>query len=129
MNDEVQNYSGQTLNQPIYVDGTVFSNPHITIPREPFLLERYDFDKLIKGESIFIIVANIINGSGIGLFINMVAKFFGSKIDTNIQFDNWEVYSFIFSLVLIALCYFIDFCVPNERRKIVKNIKKHFENT
>jgi hypothetical protein len=52
-NQPPQNYSGQNLTQTIMVNGAVVTNPQIAIPREPFLLERYYFDKLIKGDSVF----------------------------------------------------------------------------
>ena len=128
-NQPPQNYSGQTFNQPIMVNGSVLSNPQITIPRQPYLLERYDFDKLIKGESFFLNLANILFGAVIGLFINMLAKLIGSKIDLTITFENWEIYAFLISLVLMVICHIIHSLVPNERRRIIKIVKTHFENS
>lgn len=128
-NQPPQNYTGQTINQPIMVNGSIMTNPQITIPRPPYLLERYDFDKLIKGESFFLTLANILMGAVIGLFINMLAKLIGSKIDQTIVFDNWEIFAFLISLGLMIICYVIHYFVPNERRRIIKVIKEHFENS
>jgi hypothetical protein len=128
-NQPPQNYSGQTFTQPIMVNGSVLTNPQITIPRQPYLLERYDFDKLIKGESFFLNLANILLGAVIGLFINMLAKLIGSKIDQTIKFENWEIYAFVISLGLMIICHIIHSIVPNERRRIIKIVKAHFENS
>lgn len=128
-NQPSQKYSGLTLNQSVMVNGAVMTNPQITIPRPPYLLERYDFDKLIKGDSVFLTLATTLLGAVIGLFINMLAKLIGSKIDPNITFENWEVYAFLIALGLMIICYVIHYIVPNERRRIVKIIKAHFENS
>lgn len=124
-----QNYSGQNLTQPVMVNGAVITNPQIAIPREPFLLERYHFAKLIKGDSFFLGLANTILGAVIGLFINMLAKLIGSKIDDKITFDSWEVYAFLIALVLMIICYGVYYLVPNERRRLITKIKEHFENS
>jgi hypothetical protein len=128
-NQTPHNYSGQTFNQPIMVNGIVMTNPQIEIPRPPYLLERYDFDKLIKGEGLFLTLANTLLGAVIGLLINMFAKLIGSKIDTTIMFENWEIYAFIISLVIMIICYIIYYSVPNERKNIIKTVKEHFENS
>lgn len=128
-NQPQQNYSGQIINQPVMVNGSVLTNPQITIPRQPYLLERYDFDKLIKGESFLLSLANILLGAVIGLFINMLAKLIGSKIDQTISFENWEIYAFIISLIFMIICYIAHSLVPNERRRIIKIAKQHFENS
>jgi uncharacterized BrkB/YihY/UPF0761 family membrane protein len=128
-NQPSQNYSGQNLTQPVMFNGTVVTNPQIAIPRKPFLLERYYFDKLIRGESLFFTLANTILGSVIGLFINMLAKLIGSKIDKRIIFDSWEVYAFLIALALMIICYLIHYFVPNERKRIITQINEHFKNS
>ena len=128
-NQPPQNYSGQNLTQTVMFNGAVVTNPQIAIPREPFLLERYYFDKLIKGDSVFLTLANTILGAVIGLFINMLAKLIGSKIDKKIIFDNWEVFAFLIALGLMIICYVIHYIVPNERRRIIAKINEHFENS
>ncbi|MCM4153659.1 hypothetical protein DHD05_18865 [Arenibacter sp. N53] len=124
-----QNYSGQIFNQPVIVNGEVLIDPLITIQRKPFFLERYDFDKLTNGNSVFLNLATTLLGAVIGLFINMLSKLIGSKIDPNITFDNWEVYAFLLALGLMIICYIIHYLVPNERRRIIKVIKEHFEKS
>ena len=128
-NQSPQNYTGQTINQSVMVNGSVMTNPQITIPRTPYLLERYDFDKLIKGESLSLTFATILMGAAIGLFVNMLAKLIGSNIDETIVFDNWELFAFLISLGLMGICYLINYLVPNERRRIITVIKAHFKNS
>lgn len=127
--EEQNNYSGQNLEHTTYVNGNLETNPIITIARKPFLLERYDFDKVIKGESFVLSIANTLLGAVVGLFINMIAKLIGSKVNDKITFEDWEVYAFLVALVLMLICYGINKLVPNEKRDIINKIKKHFENS
>ena len=129
MGQENQNFTGQTFNnQAVYINGEVTTNPQIAIARSPFLLERYDFDKIVNTKGVLNGIATTLLGATLGLFINMVAKFIGNKIDSTITFDNWEIYSFLLTLLLMGAFYGIDYFVPNERKKIVKKICRHFEN-
>ena len=129
MADNNQNYTGQTFNnQAVYINGEISSDPQIAIARPPYLLERYDFDKIVNSKGILNGIATTLIGATIGLFINMVAKFIGNKIDPSVKFDNWEVYSFILTLILIGLFFGIDYFVPNERKEIIKKICDHFKS-
>jgi len=58
----------------------------------------------------------------------MLAKLIGSKIGKSVTFDNWEVYAFFLALALMSICYMLHYLVPNEKRRIVKKIKLHFES-
>lgn len=129
MSEPKKTYSGQTFNTPVYVNGNVETNPQITIARIPYMLERYDFDKIIRGESFWLTMAQTLMGAALGLFLNMLAKLIGSKIDTTIPFDKWELYAFGLTLILMGICYIINHFVPNEKRRIVKKIKYHFESS
>jgi hypothetical protein len=109
-----QNFTGQTFNnQAVYINGEVTTNPQIAIARSPFLLERYDFDKIVNTKGVLNGIATTLLGATLGLFINMVAKFIGNKIDSTIKFDNWEIYSFLLTLLLMGAFYSIDYFVPN----------------
>ena|SRR5687767_15453791 len=128
MSQAQETYAGQTFTVPVYVNGNLQTNPQIAIARPPYLLERYDFDKIIRGESFWLTMAQTFLGAAIGLFINMMSKLIGSKIDDKITFDDWEVYAFVIALILMILSYCVNHFVPNEKRRIVARIKRHFEN-
>ena len=102
-------------------------NPQIKIARSPYLLERYDFDKLINSKGKWKSIAITLSGATIGFFINMIAKFIANKLDSTIKFENWEIFAFILALLLMSIFYIIDYCVPNERKDIITKIKTHFE--
>lgn len=128
MADNNQNYTGQTFNnQAVYINGIVATDPQITIARRPFLLERYDFEIIKNSKGYLNGIANTLLGATIGLFINMIAKLIGSEIDETITFDNWEVFAFLITLILMAVFYCLDYFVPNERKKIIKQICNHFD--
>jgi hypothetical protein len=127
MSNIQQAYTGQTFNHPVYINGSLETNPQIVIGRKPFLLEKYDFDKLIKDDNPLNKISDGLMGATLGLFVNLLAKLIGSKINPKIPFDEWEVYAFILSFILMlismALCRFI----PSERKRIIKKAKAHFD--
>lgn len=128
MSQSQQTYTGQTFTTPVYVNGNLQTDPQITIARIPYLLERYDFDKIIRGESFWLTIAQTLLGAALGLFLNLISKLIGSKIDSSITFDNWELYAFLIALFLMGISYLINHFVPNEKRRIVKRIRQHFES-
>ncbi len=109
------------------MNGNPFTNPAITIARQPHLLERYDFSVLKKTESLWFNLGFTFVGASVGLFINMLAKLLGSKIDSTIKFDSWEVFAWLIATGLAGCCFLINLWVPNEKRRIVEKINKHFE--
>lgn len=113
--------------RPIFINGTVSINPLITIAQEPFLLEKYDFDKLINGKNFISEIRGPLLGIWIAFFINMLAKFIGNKINDKIIFDDWEIYAFIISIVTFFIVFIIDKCIPSEQKRIQKEIKSHFD--
>lgn len=125
--EENKNYQNQDFKQTIYVNGNIEVNPSITIARPPFFLERYDFDKILRSESFFKKAGHLLIGSAIALFINMIAKLIGHEINPEISFDEWEVFAFGIAIILTVIAFVINEFVPNEKRRIVKKIKKHFE--
>jgi flagellar biosynthesis protein FliR len=129
MSQPQQTYTGQTFTAPVYVNGNLEIDPQITIARMPYLLERYDFDKIIRGESFWLTIGRTLLGAALGLFLNLISKFLGSTIDSKISFDMWEVYAFCIALILMVISYLINHWVPNERRRIVRKISEHFENS
>jgi hypothetical protein len=128
MENNNQNYTGQTFqNRAVYINGEFATDPQVTIARSPYFLERYHFDKIISLQGYLYSIATTLLGATLGLFINLIAKLIGSKMDSSIKFDNWEIYAFLISLVLMGIFYGIDCLVPNERKRIIKEIRAHFE--
>ncbi len=128
MSNTQQTYTGQTFTQTVYVNGSLTTNPQIVIGRKPYLLERYDFDKLMKEDNPLNKISDGLIGATIGLLINLIAKLIGSKIDPKIPFDEWEVYAFIISLILMIICLVICHFIPTERKRIIEKVKTHFDN-
>lgn len=122
----MKSFNNKEFSNTVYINGEINVNPSIEIPRPPYLLEKYDFDKVINGKHFFSDLSTVLMGTWIGLAINMCAKFFGNRVDEDIAFDKWEVYAFLFSLSCYFICLIIDWLIPTERKRIIKSIKKHF---
>lgn len=129
MDTPPKDYTGQNLSQTIYIAGSPTTNPQITIARAPYLLEIHTFDTLVKYTNPIKKVSDALFGATIGLFINLVAKLIGSKIDTSIPFDKWEVYACALSLALLLICQAITYFIPGSRVKLIKEINTHFQRT
>ena len=71
---------------------------------------------------------NISVGCNFALFVNMAAKFIGSKVVKTVTFDLWEFFAFAICLVLTIILYFFSLWVPNERNDIISKIKNHFRH-
>lgn len=97
MNPSNTNYQGQNLNGTIYISGNPSTNPQIAIAKAPYLLEIHSFYILNNPHSdIFSKITDTLLGVSIGFFINLIAKLVGSKIDSSIPFDTWEIYAFFY---------------------------------
>ncbi|KGT09557.1 hypothetical protein ACH34F_05210 [Elizabethkingia anophelis] len=123
----MSNFTNERFTATIFVDGNPFIDPTISILQDIYHLDKYDFDKIINGKSNLSESQNLLIGTSVALFINMVAKFMGNKIDPKITFDNWEVYAFILSIVLLGIISVLNHFIPSQRKKIIKKIKTHFK--
>lgn len=120
-------YNGQNFDGPVLVDGKVLMNPTILVSHREWVLSKYDFYQIINSQSQWLLMAQTLLGATIALFINMAAKLVGNKMDKTIVFDKWEVYAFFIAAGIMVTCFMIHKFVPNNGRKIVRQIKKHFE--
>ncbi|TCV17137.1 hypothetical protein EDC17_101154 [Sphingobacterium alimentarium] len=119
-------FNNKEIHQTVYINGKININPSITILHTPYLLEKYDFDKVINGKHFFSDLSTVLKGIWIGLTINTVAKFIGNLVDKNISFDKWEVYAVLISLFCYFICLIIERFIPTERKRIINDIKSHF---
>lgn len=123
----MKDINNQNLKETIFVDGSPFTNPSISILQKVYNLDKYDFDKIINGKSNLSEIKNLLFGASIALLINIFAKLIGSKFDSKIIFDNWEVYAFGISLTLFLLTFALDYFFPSPNKKIIQKIKSQFE--
>ena len=118
----------QTITATIYVNGALTTNPQITIARQPFMLERYDYDKIVSHTG-WGTVTEIFLGATAGLAINLIAKLIANKIEPISEFDDWEMYAVFVAGFCTVASWLIHKCVPNERKRIINKINNHFKNT
>ena len=123
----MKDINNQKLEETIFVDGNPFTNPSIRILQEVYNIDKYEFDKIINGKSNLSEIKNLLFGASIALLINIFAKLIGSKFDSKIIFDNWEVYAFGISLILFLLTSALDYLFPSPNKEIIQKIKSHFK--
>lgn len=89
-----------------------------------YLLREVEFERIKHGKPITYIWANGFALTTFGFGLNLLAK--GYSDASLIIKGEWLALSagIIFSLVL----YITGFCLPNNRKKVMNKIEKHFEN-
>ena len=89
-----------------------------------YLLREVEFERIKYGKPITFNWANSIALTTIGFGLNLVAK--GYSNVANINKGEWIALSagIAFSIAL----YIIGLLLPNNRKKVMKKIEKHFEN-
>jgi hypothetical protein len=115
-----------TSNSPVYYyKGNPTDSPELTIARTPYMLEIHDFER-ITDSSFGNKSVELFLGATIGLFINMIAKLIGNKIDPSVQFDIWEVIACVIAGFATVVSLVIAHYVPNKRRRVIRKISQHF---
>lgn len=127
MDELGQEFDNQEIKQTIHARGEDAINANILIARQAFLLERYDFDKIIKSEGFWYNIGIALFGSSIVLLINIIAKAVGGYLNKSIKVDEWELYALLITTVLMIIAFLLHKCIPNERRRIIKKIQNHFK--
>lgn len=89
-----------------------------------YLLREIEFERIKYGKPVTFIWANSIALTTVGFGLNLVAKGYSSV--ANISKGEWVALSV--GIALSVALYFIGLLLPNNRKKVMKKIEKHFED-
>lgn len=115
------NYEGQQLNQTINVTD-LLNEQSITTMQKPFLLSEADFLRLKGKPPITASLSSMLFAGDIGYVISIASKF------KNKQLSAGEIWTVIIVLIIAILIYGVGFLFPNDQKRTIKKISKHFED-
>lgn len=110
----------------------IYSNPRIFVTQEGYVLDERRYRILITLNSNWKDWSTRLFFIFLGSLITIFAKIIG-KISNNENFNlnswykHWEVWFCILSFVLFLIIKLVDIFYNDERKKLIKEIKEHFE--
>ncbi len=107
-----------------YVVNDILSGTDIGTWQAEYLLREVEFERIKHGTLLTFAWANGIALTTVGFGLNLIAKGY-SAID-NVSRGEWV--ALVIGAVASILLYLIGLCLPNERKKVMKKIQKHFED-
>jgi hypothetical protein len=117
---------GRTFTQPLHLkDGS----PRIFTFQEPYWLEEKDYLILTKTTSFLAIWAHTILAGATLYGITILARYiyYSNSSDKNIKIGDWELIALTIAFVLSGLLEILNVLLPNDKKKLLKEIGKHFE--
>jgi len=89
-----------------------------------YLLREVEFERIKYGKPITFNWANSIALTSFGFGLNLLGK--GYSDITNISKGEWI--ALVAGIAVSILLYVIGLCLPNNRKKVMDKIEKHFED-
>lgn len=128
-NSENQFVEGQVFKETLDVE-TDRTEPTIGTLQADFGLCEADFLRIKNGYPKIVITAHSILLVAFGLGISILAKYIDKIVNNSkILIFPWETYGCIIALIISGFLYGIGFFLPNEKKKVMKDIENHFESS
>ncbi len=121
-NKEPKIIENTLFNAPFVESEVIISNFQIMVSHEPFVLAKDEYQVLKSGNSFIANSATNILAATIGIALIIAAKYFSRT-----KIEDWELYVFYFGLILTAAAFVLAKFLPNDKKKLLKKIDKHFE--
>lgn len=104
------------------------TEPKIASLQADFGLCEADFLRLKNGDSKLNNLSIATIGTGLGLFYPIIGKIFAILFDNSkVKIESWELYGSIIFILFGIILYITGKCIPNEKKKVLKDIENHFK--
>lgn len=120
-------YEGQHLSQPIAVTD-LLNGRSVTTIQAPFPLTEAEFERLKGGPPITAALATIVFSGVVGYAVSLGPKIAPIFERGESQLTSGEIRTMLVGTVLSVVLYVIGFWWPNNKRKTMTKIAKHFES-
>ncbi|WP_421232104.1 hypothetical protein [Aeromonas sp. 600276] len=123
----VDEYKGKQIQQPIVVTG-LLNGRTVTTMQQPYLLTEADFLRLKGSPPVTAAIATIIFSGVIGYIVSLgpkIAHLFNGETSA---LTSDEIYTIIIGTVISIVLYAIGFFCPNDKKKLMSKIAKHFDD-
>lgn len=119
-------YEGRQLSQPIAVTD-LLNGRSVTTLQAPYLLTEADFLRLKGGPPITATLATIIFSGVIGYAVSLGPKIAPVFEGHDSQLASAEIRTMVAGMAIAAALYAVGFCWPNDKKKTMEKISKHFD--
>ena len=121
-------YSDQEIRDTITLPGS-YSGSSIGTWQADYPFTAQDFEHIKHGRPPTATWASSIFLTSLGIGLNLLGKFISSHHDDAIVIYSGEWIALVIGLVLSLILFAIGCILPNPRKKLLNNIKKHFDNS
>lgn len=123
-----ENIRNQQLDQTKVISG-LSSGASIGTWQEDYPLTGRDYEHLRNGKPVIFNWANSILLTTIGLGLNILGKYLSQKAGVTITIYTGEWIALLIGFTISVVLYGIGLALPNDRKKIMKKLKDHFDNS
>ncbi len=88
-----------------------------------------DFEHIKNGQPITYLLSITIGLASFGFGLNLLNKYISQFGDVPQQIYKGEYITLFIGLGLALLIYLVGLALPNNKKKVMKNIQEHFENS
>ena len=118
----------QNITETQFVQG-LLSDTSIGTWQADYPLTGRDYEHLKNGKPVTYNWANSILLTTIGLGLSILGKFISQKSDPTVIIYNGEWIALSIGLIASIILYLIGLALPNDKKKIMKKLKEHFDNS
>ena len=120
--------SNQQLDQTTFVHG-LSSGCSVGTWQADYPLTARDFEHLRHDKSVTFDWASSIFLTTLGLFLNILGKYLSQKAGVIITIYIGEWIAVLIGIAIAITLFVVGRIFPNDRKKIMKNLKEHFDNS
>ena len=124
MNDKID----EEIDQPVIVSG-LLSGVSIGTWQEDYHLTGRDYEHLRNGKPITFNWANSILLTSVGIGLTLFGKYISQQTNPSVIIYKGEWIGFGIGVGISIILYLIGFCLPDDRKKLMKKLKVHFGNS
>jgi len=118
--------NGQTKQNKPYV---VPRNAVVKTEASPFLLHEGDFLRLTKLHSFISIWAHGLFAGTVVFLVTLAARFIDHRYFQGSAITSFEWITLAILVAFVVILELLHLCLPTEKKKAIKKIRKHFDTT
>jgi len=125
MNESINN---QEIHQTVQVPG-LLTGASIGTWQADYPLNGRDYEHLKNGKPVTFNWANSILLTSIGISLTLLGKYISQQADPSVVVYKGEWIALAIGIILAIVLYLVGLFLPNDRKKIMKKLQEHFDNS
>lgn len=125
MNENIEN---REISQTVIVTG-LLSGASVGTWQADYPLTGRDYEHLKNGKPVTFNWANSILLTSFGIGLTLFGKYLSQQTDPTVTIYKGEWFGLGLGVIISVILYIIGLLLPNDRKKIMKKLKAHFDNS